>query len=140
MSDLALHNSNALGQDPLSRIERGMAILKALDCLDDRAKMILSSAVLNQVAGSRENSQGEEMLSLSDGFLRYTDASAHEASKLALLHGKQVKAAYIQEVGNEPPTHAQLVNGRKCQVCDYSARFLENIADSLEQLLTEYRK
>lgn len=139
MSDLALNSSNAVSQDPLSRIERGMAILKALDCLDDRAKMILSSAVLNQVAGPRENKEGEKMMSLSDGFLHYTDASAHEASKLASLHGRQVKAAHVQETGSEPPTHAQLVNGKTCQVCDYSARFLEDNADSLEQLLMEYR-
>ena len=139
MSNLVKSEAGGIQPDPLDRIERGMALLKALDCLDDRAKMILSSAVLNQVAGPRANDSGERMLSLADGFLELTDASPKESTVLAHKHGKTVKAAYIQQVGKEPPTHKQLVNGRECNVCDYTFSFLEHVQDDLQELVTAGR-
>ena len=101
--------------------------------------MILSSAVLNQVAGPRANDSGERMLTLADAFLELTDASPRESTELASKHGKTVKAAYIQQVGKEPPTHKQYVKGRECNVCDYTFSFLEHVKDDLQELVTAGR-
>lgn len=140
MSNLVKSEAGGIQPDPLDRIERGMALLKALDCLDDRAKMILSSAVLNQVAGARTDAVGERMLTLADAFLELTDASPRESTELATKHGKSVKAAYVQETGEEPPTHKQFVKGRECNVCDYTFSFLSKVQDDLQELVVSGRQ
>ena len=139
MSNLVKADPGGLQPDPLDRIERGMALLKALDCLDDRAKMILSSAVLNQIAGSRSNSSGDEMLTLSDAFMKYTDATPKEATALATKNGRDVKAVYFKMHNEYPPTHKQLVNGKNVDVCDYTSSFLEQFREDLEDLVTAHR-
>ena len=130
------------GGDLIALADRTVNLLERLGGVDARAQHQLRDMALNYVA--RQAGGGLlvpqiEMLSLQEGFRDLAGATPAEASRLALKHGKAVKALYRDENGRPPATHKQLVNGRSCDVCDYEVSWLNDHLDSLQQALETAR-
>ena len=130
------------GGDLIALAGRTVDLLERLGGVDARAQHQLRDMALNYVA--RQAGGGLlvpqiEMLSLQEGFRDLAGATPAEASRLALKHGKAVKALYRDENGRPPATHKQLVNGRSCDVCDYEVSWLNDHLESLQEMVATSR-
>lgn len=130
------------GGDLIALAGRTVDLLERLGGVDARAQHQLRDMALNYVA--RQAGGGLlvpqiEMLSLQEGFRDLAGATPAEASRLALKHGKAVKALYRDENGRPPATHKQLVNGRSCDVCDYEVSWLNDHLESLQEMVATAR-
>ena len=126
--------------ETLDLIQRSYTMLQELGVADDRDRIRFGDMIRNTTArgaGGYLLPPADESMAISDALLE-CGAPPNRVQNLAIKFGKEFKAMYREEHGQDPPMRIQSVNGRPTKVCEYNSGYLRQKYDYIKDWLARH--